>query len=74
MQIELKLLIAAFTTTFAILPIQIADDKGGDLEILLSAEDAAMQFKRRLYKNPKLIEIAKKILPKFDSKGILDEM
>lgn len=52
----------------------ITEDKGGDFETLMSREKDAMDFKRRLYKNPKFVAVAQKILPKFDTKGILDEM
>lgn len=56
------------------LPIMMSEDKGGDFETLMSRENSAMDFKRKLFRNPKFVAVAKKMLPKLDTKGILDDM
>jgi hypothetical protein len=52
----------------------INQDKDADFESLMSRDDRALGFKRRLYQNPKYQAVAKEILPMLDRKGILDEM
>lgn len=67
-------MVLAFTTGILVLPIMMSEDKGGDFETLMSRGKDAMDFKRKLFRNPKFVAIAKKLLPKLDTKGILDDM
>lgn len=43
-----------------------------DIEIL--TDEQGISFKKQLFRNPAVQSIIKRILPKFDSKGILDDM
>lgn len=52
----------------------IAQDKDADFESLMSRDERALGFKRRIFKNPRYQRVAKLILPLLDQKGILDEM
>ena len=52
----------------------ITKDKDANFESLQGEDERSMGFKRRALRNPRYIEIAKKILPMLDRKGLLDEM
>lgn len=52
----------------------ISEDKDADFESLMSVDERALGFKKRIYQNPKYQSVAKKLLPMFDQKGILDDM
>ena len=57
-----------------ILPLMMSNDPESKFENVHQANDKALAFKRRLYKNESLQKIIKNTLPKFDSLGLLDSM
>ena len=59
---------------FLVFPVMISKDKDADFEALMSQNDRATQFKKRLVQNPYYQEVIKRALPLLDRKGILDEM
>jgi len=63
----------AFASAFLMFPILTATETDGDFESLMGCNDKALAFKRRLYKNPRFQEVAKKVLPFLDRKGLLDD-
>ena len=52
----------------------ISNEKDADFETLMSQDDRAIQFKKRLVQNQYYQEVIKRALPLLDRKGILDEM
>lgn len=70
----LKKFFYTFTSALLIFPVMVTQDKDADFESLMSRDDRALGFKKRIFKNPRYQEIAMKILPILDRKGILDEM
>lgn len=54
--------------------IMKSENKDADIELLMGTDERASNFKRQLYKNPMVQEVLKKMLPKFETKGVLDEM
>lgn len=56
------------------LPIMKSENKDADIELLMGTDERANNFKRQLYKNPKVQEVLKKLMPKFETKGVLEEM
>jgi hypothetical protein len=65
---------AVFTSCILIFPVMIAVDKDADFESLQGRDERAMNFKRRVFRNPKYQAVAKKSLLMLDRKGLLDEM
>lgn len=52
----------------------ITNDKDADFASLMGGDERSLGFKRRIFQNPAYQAVVKKILPKLDKKGILDEM
>jgi hypothetical protein len=73
-QLILKNSRAVFTSCILIFPVMIAVDKDADFESLQGRDERAMNFKRRVFRNPKYQAIAKQTLLMLDRKGFLDEM
>lgn len=65
---------SAFTSSLLIFAVMIAQDKDADFESLMSRDDRALGFKKRVFKNPRYQSMARRLLPLLDKKGILDEM
>lgn len=59
--------------TLTIFPIMTSDDADNDFIAHHSNDDRAVNLKRRLLKSPKYQEVVKRMLPVFDSKGLLDD-
>lgn len=52
----------------------ITKDKEADFESLMSRDDRALGFKKRVFQNQRYQAMAKIIFPMLDKKGILDDM
>lgn len=52
----------------------LSDDEDNDFKAHNSTDERGMNFKRRILKNPKYQAIAKRMIPVFDRKGLLDPM
>lgn len=55
-------------------PIHICEDDDADFEALMSVDERSMGFKTRVYANPRFKQVAMKMLPIFDARGVLDEL
>lgn len=64
----------AFISSFITFPIVITEDADTNFPNFMSTEDRAMQFKRRLFQNPRFKSIAKSVLALLDRKGLLDDL
>ncbi|CAG9797850.1 unnamed protein product [Chironomus riparius] len=64
----------AFPTTMIIMPLMKSEEPDACFENAHQRTEKAIEFKRRLYKNPKVQNIIKNTLPVFDQFGLLDEM
>jgi len=56
------------------MPLMKSEEPDACFENAHQRTEKAIEFKRRLYKNPKVQEIIKNTLPVFDQFGLLDEM
>lgn len=65
---------AAFSSCLITFPIHICEDEEADFEALMSTDARSIGFKSRVYANPRFKQVAMKMLPIFDSKGVLDEL
>lgn len=45
-----------------------------NFEALMKVDEHGMDFKRRIYKNPRIKKIAIETLPIFDRRGVFDEI
>lgn len=72
--IDLFPLYSALASGFLIFPVMIGQDKDANFEILMGTDEKAMNFKRKLFKDPRMQKVVKMLLPKFDAKGLLDPM
>ncbi|XP_070507690.1 uncharacterized protein [Chironomus tepperi] len=70
----LKKLFYAFSSCMITFPIHICEDEEADFEALMCTDARAIGFKSRIYANPRFKQIAMKMLPMFDGKGVLDEL
>jgi len=52
----------------------LTPDTTGDMETVMAVDEKSMAYRRRVYSNPTFQAVARKVLPYFDRKGILDEM
>jgi hypothetical protein len=68
------ILSTVFTSCILIFPVMVSKDKDADFESLQLRDERAMGFKRRVYQNPRCQNMAKKILPMLDRRGVLDDM
>lgn len=50
----------------------INQEKDASFETSMGQDENAMDFKRRIYKNPRVKKLALETLPHFDRKGIFD--
>lgn len=57
-----------------IMPLMKSEEPDACFENAHQRTEKAIEFKRRLYKNPKVQNIIKNTLPVFDQFGLLDEM
>uniref|UniRef100_A0A1L8DZA2 Putative ecdysteroid kinase n=1 Tax=Nyssomyia neivai TaxID=330878 RepID=A0A1L8DZA2_9DIPT len=63
----------AFLAGVVMQPIMLVEDStNADMDTLISESDAAKQFKRNLYRNPKTKTAVKYLLPFLDQRGLLD--
>jgi hypothetical protein len=51
----------------------INQEKDANFEALMSVDEHAMDFKKRIYKNPRVKKICIETLPIFDRRGLFDE-
>lgn len=62
-----------FSACLLTVPIMINQESDANFEALMSVDERGMDFKRRIYKNPRVKSIAMQFLPIFDRKGVFDE-
>lgn len=55
-------------------PVHICEDDDADFEALMSTDARSIGFKSRIFANPRFKQVAIKMLPIFDRKGVLDEL
>jgi len=67
-------LFTAFSSCLITFPIHICEDEEADFEALMSTDARSIGFKSRVYANPRFKQVAMKMLPIFDRKGVLDEL
>lgn len=67
-------LFTAFSSCLITFPIHICEDEEADFEALMSTDARSIGFKSRVYANPRFKQVAMKMLPIFDRKGVLDEI
>lgn len=51
----------------------INQEKDATFEAVMGLDEHSLNFKRRIYKNPRVKKLAMETLPIFDRKGIFDE-
>jgi hypothetical protein len=67
-------LFTAFSSCLITFPIHICEDDDADFEALMLTNERSIGFKSRVYANPRFKQVAMKMLPIFDRKGVLDEL
>lgn len=67
-------LFSAFTASMLILPLMMSSDPEASFENSHQANEQALAFKRRLYKNTDVQQVIRNSLPLFDRLGLLDKM
>lgn len=55
-----------------VFPIMMSDDADNDFIAHHSRDERAINFKRRMLKTPRVQETARRMLPIYDKKGLLD--
>lgn len=58
--------------TLCIFPVWTFNDPHNDFQSHHSRDDRALNFKRKMLKSPRYQEIAKRMLPVYERKGLLD--
>ena len=64
----------AFSSCMITFPVHICEDDDADFEALMSTDARSIGFKSRIFANPRFKQVAIKMLPIFDRKGVLDEL